>query len=442
MNKIRLVLLVLLMPILAACGERGEVKEVNVTPEPVFEVQREGSFRLRGNPAVRVMNVGQNSATVKYIMKSMRQARMYPRLVAVSSECDVELRVNDTVNSELGEEGYLLEVRNGGIRLSANTEQGLFYAFQTLLQLFPADVTTKRYSSVTIPECTILDYPRFEWRGLYLNQSGRPLMLKELKRVVDVMAAYKMNRLCVDGVDDSVQMEEMKALRAYATEHWVSVVTDSFPCSAYSLKEGMDSAREGLKVVMEPEDWWNLSRYQADSRYQPKADEGIISLRRAYDFDPVPIGTNGHVVVKVMGGQCRLLTDCVGGGNEAEYMLLPRMVAVSECLWTPREKHDWSRFRRKVEVEKDRLRERGFHYCEGSFTPHFTARRFDEGTVNIAIETEVPNTYIFYTTDGTTPTRQSSIYLGPVNLARGTHIKLLPVYKGVERDSVYEFVIK
>ena len=62
--------------------------------------------------------------------------------------------------------------------------------------------------------------------------------------------------------------------------------------------------------------------------------------------------------------------------------------------------------------------------------------------MNISIETEVPNTYIFYTTDGTMPTRQSSIYLGPVNLARGTHIKLLPVYKGDERDSVYEFVIK
>ena len=61
---------------------------------------------------------------------------------------------------------------------------------------------------------------------------------------------------------------------------------------------------------------------------------------------------------------------------------------------------------------------------------------------NISIETEVPNTYIFYTTDSTTPTRQSAIYLGPINLQRGTHIKILPVYKDVVRDSVYEFVIK
>ena len=62
--------------------------------------------------------------------------------------------------------------------------------------------------------------------------------------------------------------------------------------------------------------------------------------------------------------------------------------------------------------------------------------------MNIAIATEVPSTYIFYTTDMSTPTRRSAIYIGPINLASGTHIKLLPVYKGIERDSVYEFVIK
>ena len=66
----------------------------------------------------------------------------------------------------------------------------------------------------------------------------------------------------------------------------------------------------------------------------------------------------------------------------------------------------------------------------------------DDHTTNIAIETEVPSTYIFYTTDGSTPSRNSQVYIGPVNLKRGTHIKILPVYKDQERDSVYEFIIK
>ena len=85
---------------------------------------------------------------------------------------------------------------------------------------------------------------------------------------------------------------------------------------------------------------------------------------------------------------------------------------------------------------------KGYTYLEGSFTPSFTARRVDDHVANVAITTEVPNTYIFYTTDLSTPTRRSAIYMGPINLSRGTHIKILPVYKDQERDSVYEYVIK
>ena len=94
------------------------------------------------------------------------------------------------------------------------------------------------------------------------------------------------------------------------------------------------------------------------------------------------------------------------------------------------------------EAQKDRLASKGYNYCEGSFTPQFIARKIDDQMMNISISTEVPNTYIFYTTDMSKPTRASAIYIGPINLARGTHIKILPVYNDIERDSVYEFVIK
>ena len=154
------------------------------------------------------------------------------------------------------------------------------------------------------------------------------------------------------------------------------------------------------------------------------------------------MGTNRHTAANVAGGQCRLLTDCVDDLGQAEYMLLPRMLAVAECLWSPADKLNWSHFRKKVELQKERLHAKGYNYCEGSFTPLFKATRVDDQTMNISIETEVPNTYIFYSLDSLAPTRQSNIYIGPINLQRGTHIKILPVYKDIARDSVYEFVIK
>ena len=150
-NGISLLAVATVMLLLAsACGRSAQVKELSVVPEPVFMVQKEGSFTLHSSLKMSVTGIGQNSPTIKYVMKMLRSAHFRPSLVSASQDSDVELVLNDTLNTELGDEGYLLEVRNGGIRLSANTEQGLFYAFQTLLQLFPADVTTKRYSSVTM----------------------------------------------------------------------------------------------------------------------------------------------------------------------------------------------------------------------------------------------------------------------------------------------------
>ena len=453
-RKILLLLLALLA--LAGCGRKATVVHPTVVPEPVFMVEKEGSFTLGATPRISVVNVGQNSATVKFVMNTLRHARMHPKLVSSSEDTDIKLVIYDTANTELGDEGYLVEVRSGGIRLSANTETGLFYASQTFMQLLPTDVTATSYSSVVLPECTILDYPRFGWRGMHLDLSDGALSVKTLRRVVDMMATYKLNQLCVTGgvwSDDTLSWKidtltvyeraDIDALSEYASECGVRLLWDSSSyIEADDLRMGLDSARAGLQVVMSPVEVWSLDRYQADPRYQPKAAEGLSTLGNVYDFEPVPVGTNSHVAVNIKGGQCRMHTAYVTDQQQVEYMLLPRLLAVSEVLWSPRDKKDWKRFRRKVEREKERFAAKRYSYCEGSFTPRFTVHRVDDHTVNVVIGTEVPNTYIFYTTDMSVPTRESAIYLGPVNLERGTHIKLLSVYKDVERDSVYEFVIK
>ena len=630
--KTRIVTMFCVAMLLAGCGRKAEVRELSIVPEPVFQVQKDGTYTLHGSPKLSVVGLGQNSATVKYIMKTLRQARMRPKLVAASQSSDVELVLYDTVNPELGEEGYLLEVRSTGITLSANSEQGVFYAFQTLLQMLPPDVMSTVYSAVTLPECTILDYPRFEWRGVHLDVSRHFFPAKFVKKYLDVMARYKMNRFHFHLTDDHgwrlpserypllntvgswrvmrddrpwgegeppregertsyggfYSRGELEDIIRYASERGIEVipevelpghcaallaaypqlscdgkgsevatgpcwpspvvcagsdttvkmlkgildeVCDLFPSryihiggdeafkdawrqcprcqqrirqehladeeqlqswliaqvqahvaergktiigwdeimglkgeswgmeaavnarnellgddavimSWRGLKPGMEAARAGRKVIMCPTEYCYLDYYQADRRYQPASIGGLITLRKAYEFNPAPMGTNLHVEANILGGQCNLWTEYINTPQHAEYMLLPRMLAISEALWSPRDKKDWNRFRRKVEDQKERLGDAGYNYCEGSFTPQFTARRVDENTMNIAISTEVPNTYIFYTTDLSTPTRESAIYLGPINLSRGTHIKILPLYKDIERDSVYEFVIK
>jgi len=91
---------------------------------------------------------------------------------------------------ELGEEGYFLEVSPQEIRLAGSTAQGLFYGVQTIKQLltFDSDVLW------SLPCLRIEDRPRFPWRGMLLD-CGRHFLSKEfIKRAIDLLAAYKMNR--------------------------------------------------------------------------------------------------------------------------------------------------------------------------------------------------------------------------------------------------------
>ena len=453
----------LLALLAAGCRRSATVGELNIVPEPLFSVQKEGTFTLSNTPKLSVVGLGQNSPAVKYIMQAMRHAHLHPRLVPSSAHSDIEFSVYDTVNPELGDEGYLIEVRSDGISLRANGEAGLFYAFQTLVQMLPPDMTEVNYRTVVLPECTVLDRPRFAWRGVQLDAAHLSFSSKEIRRWVDVMAMYKMNRLHLtfNFDDENFDSDELAQLLGYASDRHVRVVpelcdtadTDSLlrffgfaegelPVLCRTHRGALDSARADMHVVFSPDECFDLARYQADPRYQPAATVGLATLERVYAFEPAPVGTNTHVVANLKGGMCRLGTELIASTQQAEYMLLPRMLAVSECLWSQPARRDWMRFRRKVEEQKERLDVKGYAYCDGSFTPQFTVRRVDDEMVNISITTEVPNTYIFYTTDLGTPTRQSSIYLGPVNLRRGTHIKILPVYKDQERDSVYEYIIK
>ncbi|MGX8713816.1 MAG: beta-N-acetylhexosaminidase [bacterium] len=603
---------------LVACGRNATVTELNIVPEPVFMVQKDGSFTLGRNISVAFNGIGQNSPVARHILKALRHNHLHPSLVSTSEKNDIELVVNDIKNPELGDEGYLLEVRQTGIRLSANSETGLFYAYQTLIQMIPPDISKHRYSSITLPVCTILDHPRFEWRGAHLDVCRHFFPVKFIKKYLDVMASYKMNRFHWHLTDDHgwrlpsdkypllneigswrvdrdnqpwdkadppekgertsyggfYTKEEISEIVEYATALGIEIIPEielpghcsailasypRFSCnnghydipigpywppkailcagndstllfiqdildevmalfpSKYihiggdeavkdmwkhcpkcqrrivnehlhdeehlqgwmmrkvadylhahgripigwdealdcgglgadaiimawrSSQAGQNAARLGNKVIMCPTEYCYLDYYQADRRYQPPAIGGLITLAKAYQFDPAPIGTNSYVAESIIGGQCNLWSEYINTPSHAEYMLLPRMLAISECLWSQPQSKDWNRFRKKIEIQKQRLASKGYNYCEGSFTPIFHATHVNDQTTNIAIETEVPNTYIFYTTDTTTPTHHSPVYIGPINLRRGTHIKILPVYKDIARDSVYEFVIK
>ena len=94
---------------------------------------------------------------------------------------------------DLGAEGYWLEVRKDRAIAEAPAAAGVFYACQTILQLLPPPVEGKK-TGLTIPQVKISDTPRFPWRGLMLDTGRCYYHMDWLKRYIDLLARYKMNR--------------------------------------------------------------------------------------------------------------------------------------------------------------------------------------------------------------------------------------------------------
>ena len=93
--------------------------------------------------------------------------------------------VPDTV---LPDEWYALSVQQDGIVLTATTEEGLYRGTRTLVQLLEQGQET-----ATLPCLSILDAPRFDWRGMHLDVCRHFFPVEFVKKYIDLLARYKMN---------------------------------------------------------------------------------------------------------------------------------------------------------------------------------------------------------------------------------------------------------
>jgi hexosaminidase len=87
-------------------------------------------------------------------------------------------------------EGYHLRATGSGVLIEASDPRGLFYGAQTLRQLI-----TEASGSRSVPEVEINDAPRFRWRGLLIDEGRHFFGKSTLLKIIDEMAAYKLNRL-------------------------------------------------------------------------------------------------------------------------------------------------------------------------------------------------------------------------------------------------------
>lgn len=118
------------------------------------------------------------------------------------------------IPTDLGEEGYQLDVEPKGVLVQSNSLAGLFYGMQTLRQLLPPAAEQRESnttsSSWVIPCVSITDRPRFSWRGMHLDVSRHFFPVDFIKKYIDYLAMYKINRFHWHLTDDQGWRIEIK----------------------------------------------------------------------------------------------------------------------------------------------------------------------------------------------------------------------------------------
>jgi hexosaminidase len=117
--------------------------------------------------------------------------------------------------ADLGDEGYALVVTPDSVNLDARTMAGLFRGVQTIRQLLPfgieAENSGTKMGDWKIPSLSIVDRPRFSWRGAMLDVARHFFTVDEVKQYLDILALYKLNVLHLHLADDQGWRIEIKS---------------------------------------------------------------------------------------------------------------------------------------------------------------------------------------------------------------------------------------
>lgn len=115
-------------------------------------------------------------------------------------------------------------------------------------------------------------------------------------------------------------------------------------------KGGIAAAKQKHKVIMTPENmmYFNHSQFLKDdsltaARYLP--------LKNVYEYDPVPAVLTANEARYIWGGQANLWTEYIANPSKVEYMLFPRLDALSEVLWSPKEKRNYTDFQKRLKIQ-------------------------------------------------------------------------------------------
>ena len=165
---------------------------MNIIPKPYHYEEFPGFFMILPKTKIQLFPANKTLLrTIKFLTDKIYELSKINLPVIENKNFD-SFTINILINKiGLGREGYKLNINARYIQLEAESEIGIFYGIQTILQMIFKDLNYSQF--LMIPTIRIEDKPRFDWRGMHLDVSRHFFDVNFIKKYIDFLAMLKMN---------------------------------------------------------------------------------------------------------------------------------------------------------------------------------------------------------------------------------------------------------
>lgn len=201
-------------------------------------------------------------------------------------------------------------------------------------------------------------------------------------------------------------------------------------------KGAIEAARAGHDVVLSPAPELYINNLQSDAPDEPPGRyDAIVTLEKLYGFEPTPAELDAQQVRHVLGAQVNLWTEHIRTTERVERAVFPRLAALAEVDWSPREKRDWNGFLQRLPAQLERYRQLGIGYAESAFAVRAAAQAVEgSDAIDITLASQTGFGAIRYTSDGSEPQPTSPRYEAALQLPRGSVLQAA-TFAGTQRLS-------
>lgn len=512
--------------VIGMCLVAHPVQAQSVIPAPLKMEQGTGSFLLTGNTKLYTNIKGEEALLLENCLYSALQTQL-KKGKKKDKENVLSLLITEVAGGT--SESYTLSVTPHQIQIQATSGAGLYYGIQTLLQLSQPSSGADITKGFSIPSVEIQDSPRFEYRGMMLDVSRHFRSKEFVKKQIDALAYYKINRLHLHLTDAAgwrieikkyplltefaawrtdanwktwwnggrkylrfdqpgatggyYTQDDIREIVEYARQHYITVIPEiempshseevlaAYPqlsCSGEAYKNsdfcvgneetftfledvltevmalfpstyihvggdeagksawktcpkcqkrmkdehlanvdelqsylihrmdeflnahgrrllgwdeilqgglapnatvmswrgeegGISAVGSGHRAIMTPGAYCYLDSYQDAPYSQPEAIGGYLPLKKVYSYEPVSTSLTQEQAKLVYGVQGNLWAEYIPTDEHMEYMIYPRILAISEVAWSAPERKSWTDFHARALQAVSFLQSKGYH---------------------------------------------------------------------------------